>query len=213
MAERLTRLDDLTRRVATLPPVAPRLLVAVAGPPAAGKSTLAAALVQVLNQGGECAVMVPMDGFHLDNAELDAKGLRSRKGAPDTFDTAGFLAAMRRLAEKERMKLPAFDRTADRTIPDRIEVAPEHRIAVVEGNYLLCKDLPWSELQPLWALSILADAPMKVLRTRLIARWLDHGMALAPARARAERNDIPNAAFVLETACDPDIRFATDSAA
>lgn len=72
-----------------------RVLFGITGPPAAGKSTLARALVDHV---GEAARLVGMDGFHLAQARLAELGRLSRKGAPDTFDAVGFVSLVRRLA-------------------------------------------------------------------------------------------------------------------
>jgi pantothenate kinase len=196
---------ELAARIEALPPVRPRLLVAVAGPPASGKSTLAERLAARLGADGRPALHVPMDGFHLDNTVLEARGLLARKGAPETFDAAGFLHAMRRLSTEEEVILPAFDRAADIAIAGRIAVGAEHRIAVVEGNYLCLDRPPWDDLAALWHFSIFLDTPLDVLRHRLVARWLEHGLSEADARRRAEENDLPNARTVTGTRFEPDI--------
>jgi pantothenate kinase len=90
-----------------------RKLVAVAGPPASGKSTFAALLCDTLKREGMLAQTVPMDGFHLDNRLLDARGLRARKGAPETFDIQGFVALVQRLKQGGDVVYPVFDRDRD----------------------------------------------------------------------------------------------------
>lgn len=177
-----------------------RVLVAVAGAPGAGKSTFAAELARRLNAQGLASVIVPMDGFHLDNAVLDMRGLRRRKGAPETFDAAGFLHLVRRLAGAGEVIAPIFDRARDIAIAGAQVVPAAARVVVVEGNYLLFDESPWAALAPLWSLSVRIEVPLEELRRRLIQRWLDHGLSHAAARARAEGNDIPNAERVLSRA-------------
>lgn len=172
-----------------------RVLVAVAGAPGAGKSTLAARLVEDL---GPEAALVPMDGYHLDNAILDVRGRRFEKGSPDTFDVAGFAAMLRRLKAEDEVIIPVFDRTIDLSRGSARVVGPQARIAVVEGNYLLLRDAPWDGLAPLWDLTVFLDVPEAELERRLVARWLHHGLDLAAARHRAEANDLPNARIVVE---------------
>ena len=191
-----TALARLLNDIAALPRPQHRHLVALAGPPAAGKSTLARDLVAALTARGQGAILVPMDGFHLDNAVLDWRGLRARKGAAETFDAAGFVHAMRRLTQEGEVILPDFDRAADLSVAGRIVVGPEHGIAVVEGNYLCCAQAPWHELMPLWSLAAFIDAPDEVLRDRLVRRWLDHGLSPDEAAARAGDNDMRNVAFI-----------------
>jgi fructokinase len=197
--------EGLAARILALPPAPIRLRVAVAGPPGAGKSTLAAALVDRLNRDGPVAALVPMDGFHLDNAILDARGLRARKGAPETFDALGVLRMVERLARDPEVVIPGFDRARDIAIAGAAVVGPEARIAVVEGNYLLLDEAPWRDLRPLWDLSVLLSPPVDVLRARLIDRWLAHGLDPAAAEARAMGNDIPNALRVIEGSFGADL--------
>ena len=185
--------ETLVSRSAALRPKRRRALVAIAGPPGAGKSTLAEELVHAL---GKTAALVPMDGFHLDNRILEQRELLRRKGAPESFDSAGFLAMVRRLATEEEVIVPTFDRSMDIAIAGAETVGPDKSIAVVEGNYLLLKTMPWRELGGLWDFSVFLDVPMEELKERLVQRWLDHGLEFEDAVLRAEANDLPNARFV-----------------
>ncbi|TCP41826.1 nucleoside/nucleotide kinase family protein [Rhodovulum marinum] len=187
----------LAARIAALSPAAPRRLVAIAGPPGAGKSTLAAAVTAALAARGEQAVLLPMDGFHLDNRLLEPRGLLPRKGAPETFDFEGFAAMLTRVRSEARVILPVFDRARDIAIAGAAEIAPETRIVVVEGNYLCLDEAPWRRLSALWDHSVFLDVPLAELERRLVQRWLDHGLAPDAARARALGNDIPNARRVV----------------
>ncbi|MBW7921898.1 MAG: nucleoside/nucleotide kinase family protein [Rubellimicrobium sp.] len=186
-----------------------RLLVAVAGAPGAGKSTFAAELVRRLNAQKVESVIVPMDGFHLDNAVLDARGLRRRKGAPETFDAAGFVHLVRRLTAGGEVVAPIFDRARDIAVAGAQVVPASARVVVVEGNYLLFDEAPWRELAPLWDLSARIAVPVEELRRRLVQRWLDHGLSHAAARARAEGNDIANAERVLARALPATLTLGT----
>lgn len=181
-----------------------RVLIAVAGPPASGKSTLAAELAARL---GASAAVLPMDGFHLDNDQLEALGLLDRKGAPETFDAQGFVNLLHRLRCETVVSYPAFDREADRTVPDAGQIEEDTRIVIVEGNYLLLNVPPWASLCDLFDLTIRLDVSKEDLETRLVQRWLDHGMALDQARARALGNDMTNAEFVVNNSFAPDFIF------
>lgn len=181
-----------------------RLMVAIAGPPGAGKSTLVDTLLPLLPEGE--AAIVSMDGFHYDNAVLDARGLRSRKGAPETFDVDGFAAVLSRLrAGEAEVAVPLFDRKADLARAGATIISPRVRFVLVEGNYLLLDEAPWSALAPLFDHTVFLDLAEEELEKRLIQRWLDHGHTREAARERVLSNDLPNARRVVATRRTPDL--------
>jgi len=180
---------------------AARFFVALAGAPGSGKSTLAADLAEKLGSG---AAILPMDGFHLGNDVLRARGLFERKGAPETFDVAGFAALLARVRAGGAVPVPTFDRAADRVVPGGDAVPAAARIIVAEGNYLLLDRPDWRALHGFWDYSVLIDVPEPVLEERLIGRWLAHGMSRRAAEARARGNDLANAAVVRGESIAPD---------
>jgi pantothenate kinase len=172
-----------------------RYVFGLAGPPGSGKSTVAAHLAEALG-----AVVVPMDGFHLDNAELDRLGLSKVKGAPDTFDAAGFVGLVEQLTNAaETVLAPSFDRVADRTVDAVIAVEPDHRIVIVEGNYLLVERPPWGSLRDLFDRTgyLAIDDATRI--ERLVARHVDHGRSLDDARDFVRTSDEANAAIIAAT--------------
>ncbi|MFQ6773593.1 nucleoside/nucleotide kinase family protein [Cereibacter sphaeroides] len=168
-----------------------RFVVALAGPPGAGKSTLGEALVTGLGPG---ARLVPMDGFHFDDRVLAQRGLSNRKGAPETFDIWGFLALMERLRAGGEVAIPVFDRSMELARAAADVVTDEDRILVVEGNYLLLDEEPWRRLRGFFDLTLFLDVPEAELERRLLARW-----AGRPGGAEwVASNDMPNVRRVLQ---------------
>ena len=142
--------DDLLRRAASLARPGRRALLGIAGGPGAGKTTLAERLTRELNGDGEPWVAhVPMDGFHLADVELDRLGRRNRKGAPDTFDAAGYAALLERLRGDEEgvVYAPGFERALEQPVAGSIPVPPTARLVVTEGNYLLVDEGPWRRVR------------------------------------------------------------------
>lgn len=199
-----TQIDALTKHLDSLPNDG-RRLVAVVGAPGAGKSTLAEAVVDHLKQTGRKVQLVPMDGFHLDNRILNARGLLARKGAPQTFDAAGFLSMVKRLVEGQEVIAPTFDRSLDISIAGAVEVPADVDLLVLEGNYLLLDQPIWRELKQYWDLSVYLEVPIEELERRLIQRWLDHGLDQQAAEARARGNDLANAQFIIENSLAADV--------
>lgn len=175
-----------------------RQLLAVAGPPATGKSTVAEKIVECLEAEGHPAGLLPMDGFHLDNSVLEPRGLLPRKGAPETFDLNGFMELLQRVKAGGAVKVPTFDRDNDRVVPDAEAIAEDKRVIVVEGNYLLYDATGWRDLNALWDFSVFVRTDVEILRQRLIDRWLEQGLNQKAAEARAEGNDLANARAVME---------------
>ncbi len=173
-----------------------RLMVGLVGPPGAGKSTLAEALAAAV----PAAVAVPMDGFHLSNVELNRLGLTDRKGAPETFDAAGFVHLLRRLrAGDELVYAPAYSRVLHESVVGVIPVPVETRLVVVEGNYLLVPDPPWASVRGLLDLSVYLDAPPGRRIAGLIARQLAAGRTDDEAREWVHRSDESNARLIAAT--------------
>ena len=187
-----------------------RILVALAGPPGSGKSTIASELESALNQEKqEHAMILPMDGFHYDDLYLVPAGLRPRKGAPQTFDVWGFYHILRRLRERQEefVAVPIFDRDLEiaragaRLIPAKVPVI------LVEGNYLLLQQEPWSQLRLLFDVAVLLEVPEAVLGERLTARWQHYELPSEEIAAKVNENDLPNGRYVMAESGGEDYRL------
>ena len=187
-----------------------RYLVAIAGPPGSGKSTLAAALRDLLPDG--TAEVVAMDGFHYDDLILNRRGLLTRKGAPETFDFAGFEILMKRIkAGEPDVAVPVFDRAMELSRAGASVISSNVKFVLVEGNYLMLDEEPWSRLGELFDLSIFVDADRTDLEHRLLSRWREHGKSDDDARARVTSNDMPNADRVSTRRRKSDLTFGNRS--
>ncbi|NYJ02806.1 pantothenate kinase [Nocardioides thalensis] len=189
-------MTDLVDRARGLIAPGRRSVLGLAGPPGAGKSTLAAELVADL---GEAAVVVPLDGFHLHDDELARLGRADRKGAPDTFDVAGYVALLRRLRSEDVVYAPLFDREREQSLAGAIPVLPEHRLVVTEGNYLLLDQPGWRDVRPLLDECWYVDLDDAVRVERLVSRHEGHGRTRRAAEEWVTRSDEANARLVVPT--------------
>ncbi len=191
-------LAELLRRAEKLAEHGSRRILGITGAPGAGKGTVAA---RVLDALGSRAIVVPMDGFHLAEAELRRLGRRDRKGAPDTFDSAGYLALFRRLRhpDGEVVYAPQFHRDIEESFAGAIGVPPEVPLVITEGNYLLLDSGPWAHVREVldetWFL--LPDDAERV--QRLVDRHVRHGKTPGEARTWVARSDEHNAALIAPT--------------
>ncbi|WP_298826907.1 nucleoside/nucleotide kinase family protein [uncultured Piscinibacter sp.] len=170
-----------------------RRLLGLVGPPGAGKSTLAQTLLEAFPATVQ---VVPMDGFHLANAELDRLGRRGRKGAPDTFDAAGYVALLRRLRAQrgdETVYAPEFRREIEEPIAGAIAVRPSTRLVITEGNYLLLDEGPWAEVAALLDDSWYVHIEPALRHGRLVARHMQFGRSAEAATDWVGRIDEANA--------------------
>jgi pantothenate kinase len=172
-----------------------RAILGITGPPAAGKSTLAERLREEL---GAAAAYVPLDGFHLAHQLLVENGLVECKGAPDTFDAAGYVALLRRLRDPAEgvVYAPRFDRDIEDSIANAIPVPPDVPLVITEGNYLLLRSGPWAQVAELidevWYIDLAEDTRLR----RLIGRHMEFGRDSAEARHRATGSDQRNAVLI-----------------
>ena len=190
-------LSELVDRAAALATGPDRAILGIVGPPGAGKSTLAEQLVDALDGR---AVLVPMDGFHLTDAELRRLGRDERKGAPDTFDAAGYVHLLRRLRERtdDVVYAPVFVRRREVAEAGALPVPRDVPLVVTEGNYLLL-DGAWAPVRGLLTQCWYVDVDPDLRRQRLVARHVLHGRSPGEAEAWVAATDEPNARVIEAT--------------
>ena len=192
-----------------------RIAIGLAGGPGTGKSTLAAELVTMLNavRPGSAA-LVPMDGFHMKHAKLEAMGQVDYKGAPHTFEGADFVNFLHHLkAATGPVSGPGYSRKIEDTVHDAFTVQPEVRVLVVEGNYLLLTEGPWAGVKPLLDYAVFVDVPRDIVKARLLRRHGEEGLFTEERnRAHIERNDLPNYDLVCLSQDRADVVISMDVA-
>ena len=184
-----------------------RKILGIVGPPGCGKSTLAAALLEFL---GDDAVAVPMDGYHLANVELARLGRSARKGAEDTFDSAGYVALLRRLRAQQAGEVvyaPEFRREIEEPIANAIAVFAETELVITEGNYLLLDHGHWAAVRALLDEVWYVDIDHSVRRERLVRRHMHFGRSQSAAEDWVANTDEPNAVRIEATKHRADVLF------
>lgn len=191
---------------------AERVIVAVAGPPGSGKSTLAEAVAAQLNEKQpSSAAVFPMDGYHYDDLLLEPRGLRPRKGAPETFDVPGFAHMLMRLRQnlEPEIAVPVFDRSLEIARAGARMIDRSVRFIIAEGNYLLLDEDRWRDLQTHYDLTVSIEEPEAVLRARLTERW--KALSEEERAWKLDGNDLPNGRRVRESSLPADFVISSAS--
>ncbi|MBB3978387.1 pantothenate kinase [Rhizobium azooxidifex] len=187
-----------------------RVLIAVAGAPGCGKSTLAERAVDLVNDGRDAsAALFPMDGYHYDDVVLESMGRLAFKGAIDTFDAHGFRHMLQRLKanEDDAIAVPVFDRSIEIARAGGRLISQSTDIIICEGNYLLADRAPWNLLKPIFDFTIFVDVDEAELRHRLRERWRGFGLDEAEITRKVEDNDLPNGMAIVSASAEPDLRL------
>lgn len=220
--------DDLAKRL--LPTAAAaasdpdlKYIIGLAGPPGAGKTTVASEVVRRLNKlwpqkassmdsqvkPADVAAVLPMDGFHLYRSELDAmenpEEAHARRGAPWTFNPQQLLECLKTLRSQGSVYAPSFDHGVGDPVEDDIFVSHQHKVVIVEGNYLLLDNGVWKEISSMfdekWFIEIDIDKSME----RVLKRHISTGKAPDVAKWRIEYNDRPNAELIMKSKKNADL--------
>jgi len=172
-----------------------RIIIGIVGKPGASKSTLSSYLIEKLPK--ESVALVPMDGYHLSNKELDALGRRNRKGAPDTFDSNGYAALLQRIATStDDVYFPVFHREIEESIAAEGVVTAKTKIVLTEGNYLLHDQGGWKNVAPILTESWYVEVDDVVRLERLVDRHHFYGKERQAAYDWAHGTDENNAQLV-----------------
>ncbi len=198
---------DCLTRVSALLSAGGRRLLGLVGAPGSGKSTLAHAIAAAFPGR---TIVVPMDGFHLANSELARLERAGRKGAPDTFDAAGYAALLQRLkrqgANDAVVYAPEFRREIEEAIAGAIAVAPDVPLVITEGNYLLLEQDAWGQVRTQLDEAWFVEVDDTLRRERLAQRHIAFGRSPQQAHDWVMRTDEPNARLVQASAHRADRR-------
>lgn len=172
-----------------------RVALGMAGGPGTGKSTLAVEVAAQLNRETPgFAAYVPMDGFHMKHAKLEALGTAHEKGMPHTFEGAAFADFLARLKSATGpVSGPGYSRKVEDVVEDAFTVDAGVKLLVVEGNYLLLGTPPWDRIRPLLDFAVFINVPRETVRARLLRRHAEEGLFTDDRnREHIERVDLAN---------------------
>ncbi|HEX2246528.1 MAG TPA: nucleoside/nucleotide kinase family protein [Arthrobacter sp.] len=191
-----------------------RTIIGIVGEPGAGKSTLVENLLGLLNAGTpdpeqQLFAHVPMDGFHLADAELERLRLLHRKGAPETFDAYGYAELLRRLRRDRHNTVyaPGFERTLEQPLAGLVPVFPAAHTVLTEGNYLLLDEPGWRQVRNQCAEVWYVEQDDLLRISQLVERHIAFGQSAQAAEAWVREVDEPNAELVRATRDRADLIF------
>nr|XP_043609806.1 putative uridine kinase C227.14 [Erigeron canadensis] len=198
-------------------------IVGLAGPPGAGKTTIASEVAKRVNklwpqkscsfdsqvEPPEIAVVLPMDGFHLYRHQLDSmenpKEAHARRGAPWTFNPDLFLKCLKTLREQGSVYAPSFDHGVGDPVEDDIFVNVQHKVVIVEGNYILLEEGTWKDISTMLDEKWFVDVNIDVAMERVLKRHISTGKTPEIAKQRIEYNDRPNAELIYKSKKNADL--------
>ena len=206
MAIEIRGLENALERVLSLTESSDtRVMIGLIGKPGAGKSTLSNYLLKKLPK--ESTALVPMDGYHLSNTQLKLLGRSDRKGAPDTFDSHGFVDILQRIMSNsiDEIYFPIFHREIEESIAAEGVIHPHTSLILTEGNYLLLDIAGWSGVAKTLTESWVIDVDNDKRMARLVARHIKYGKSFEDAHAWAHGSDAANAELIETTRANADV--------
>lgn len=113
-------------------------LIGVAGSVAVGKSTFARELGRMIaaSPGTPRVDIVSTDGFLFPNSVLGERGLRQRKGFPESFDVEGMRAALAAIKRKERVEIPRHSHVTYDVDRNDAQVVSAPDVVLLDGLHL-----------------------------------------------------------------------------
>ncbi|OMO78400.1 hypothetical protein CCACVL1_14422 [Corchorus capsularis] len=157
----------------------------------------------------DVAVVVPMDGFHLYRSQLDAmenpEEAHARRGAPWTFDPMLLLNCLKKLRNQGSVYVPSFDHGVGDPIEDDIFVSLQHKVVIVEGNYLLLDEGVWKDISNIFDEKWFIDVDLDTAMQRVLKRHISTGKPPDVAQWRIDYNDRPNAELIMKSKKNADL--------
>ncbi|RRT67054.1 hypothetical protein B296_00032514 [Ensete ventricosum] len=214
--------ERLLSSVARVQDINSKYIVGLAGPPGAGKTTLSSEVVHRLNylwsqkvtgktsvSPLEFAIVLPMDGFHLYRSQLDAmenpEEAHARRGAPWTFNPELLLKCLHSLRNKGSTYAPSFDHGVGDPVEDDVFVSSEHKVVIVEGNYLFLEEGIWQDICSIFDEKWFLDIDINIAMERVLKRHISTGKEPDVAKWRIEYNDRPNAEIIMGSKKNADL--------
>lgn len=211
MSSKISNEGQLVQRLENLAREKKRVVVAVAGVPGAGKTTLVGHLVEKLKTKNISTAVLPQDGYHYYRLQLarfeDPEEAFRRRGAPFTFNAERFVQDVTSVAAGKHVKVPLFDHSKKDPVENDIDIDDDVQVVLIEGNYVGLEDEPWNQLKNVCDELWLASTPPEIVRERIVKRHLDSGIAATKQEAeeRADGLDMQNAIYILQHTRKPDV--------
>ena len=190
-----------------------RIIVFLAAPPAAGKSTLCCYLEKLSREyeGVTPVQCAGLDGFHYPQAYLDGHSvyrngeiipLSRIKGAPESFDVKALKEKIEAAREGD-VSFPVYDRRLHNPVENALPLT--EKIIIIEGNWLLLNEKPWNELECDYSVFLASGGEENL--ERIVQRKIMGGYSKEAARRMVMENDRFNIIRCLENSRRGDLNL------